>query len=146
MKKSGFTLIELLAVIAIIGVLAIMVVPNVVDSYKNSLNKSMEIVENNVKDAANIYVNEHCTDPLYDPGTGTLYTCPSSYNSSKFVCLSELTSGSEPYIESVKYSKTDCKGVITFDSTGANVYLACGSEYYTDKNVSSNSVYNECFK
>ena len=30
MKKSGFTLIELLAVIAIIGVLAIMVVPNVV--------------------------------------------------------------------------------------------------------------------
>lgn len=146
MKKSGFTLIELLAVIAIIGVLAIMVVPNVVDSYKNSLNKSMEIVENNVKDAANIYVNEHCTDPLYDPETGTLYTCPSTYNSSKFVCLSELTSGSEPYIESVKYSKTDCKGVIIFDSTGANVYLACGSEYYTDKNVSSNSLYSECFK
>ena len=41
MKKSGFTLIELLAVIAIIGVIAIMVFQNVVDSYKNSLNKSM---------------------------------------------------------------------------------------------------------
>ena len=36
MKKKGFTLIEMMAVIAILGILVIMVVPNVLKSYRDS--------------------------------------------------------------------------------------------------------------
>ena len=40
MNKKGFTLVELLAVIALLGVLAIVVLPNVIEGFKNSKSKN----------------------------------------------------------------------------------------------------------
>lgn len=137
MKNNGFTLTELLLVIALIGILSVILVPNVIDSFKKSLNKTMEIVENNVMDAAEVYEYEHCIDPIYDPVDKTKYVCPTSYLNDKYICLSELTNGNNPYIESVKYDKVDCNGFIDFNNN--KVYLYCG-DYVTDKNVT-----NKCF-
>ena len=60
MKKNGFTLVELLVVVAILAMLVALVVPNVMESYHNSLKKDMEIQENGVVDAANIFIRDFC--------------------------------------------------------------------------------------
>ena len=73
--KKGFTLIELLAVIALIGILVTLVVPNLVDYLNNASDAGMKNQENNMKDAAKIYIEDHCSNPLYG------YKCPKSYTS-----------------------------------------------------------------
>ena len=138
--KKGFTLVELLAVIAILSVLAIIVVPNVINNYKKALIKKMVIEENNAADAAQIYVEEHCIDPLYYKGE--IYTCPDTYTTDEYVCLNELQDpghGNAPedqYIGDIKYSGENCYGLVKFDGTSKNTYLFCGTggnfSYTTD--------------
>ena len=62
--KKGFTLIELLAVITITGILAVMILPNLVGSYEKSLKKAMAIQESKLKDAATLMVNDYCNQRI----------------------------------------------------------------------------------
>ena len=73
MKKNGFTLVELIAVIAILGILAIMVTPGIIALRNNvldkTLNSKISTIENAAKDYAmdnlqllNKYVSEEITD------------------------------------------------------------------------------------
>ena len=152
--KKGFTLIELLVVIAIIGVMAVIVVPNIMDSYKKSLIKKMVIEENNVSDAAQIYVEEHCLNPLNYKGK--VYTCPSTYTTNKFVCLSELqnpylsSNGNEAgdyYVGDVKYGSNTCYGVVQFVGKERHTYLFCGTGgnfAYTTNSTLYNTYKNNC--
>lgn len=142
MKNKGFTLVELLLVIALIGILSVLIVPNFINIFKNTLDKDMQVIENNVRDAAELYEYDHCIEPLYDPLTKEVYTCPESYKENKYICLSELTSGSEPYIDNVKYNKTECKGFIQFGDVN-KTYLYCEDDYTTDKTIDTN-LYQEC--
>ena len=64
--KKGFTLIELIAVMAIVGVLSIMIVPNVIKLLNGSMEDTMKITENEVVDAANLYVEDYCRNPIND--------------------------------------------------------------------------------
>ena len=43
--KKGFTLVELLVVIVIVGILAVLIVPNIVDSFNEANTNSMKIQE-----------------------------------------------------------------------------------------------------
>ena len=64
MKKNGFTLIELLVVIAIIAILALIAIPAAIKIYNENVIKAMHVQESKVRDAANIFVEDYCNDPL----------------------------------------------------------------------------------
>lgn len=66
MRKKGFTLIELLAVLIILGFLAMMVVPNIMDSINNSSEKALNISVNNLVTATNNYYSANILEvPTY---------------------------------------------------------------------------------
>ena len=100
-EKKGFTLTELLAVIAIISILALMAVPAVIKIYNDSVIKTMHVKKKKIKDAANLFVEDYCNDPLDHS-----FICPQSYskpvNNKKVVCLSDLQDSEDKYISSVK--------------------------------------------
>lgn len=112
MNRNGFTLVELLAVIAIVGILTLIAVPNAIKLYNEAILKEMVVQESNIKNAANIYLEDYCNSKLDDR-----LICPSSYEEvnnkdEKYVCLSDLQEANDSYIGSVKYKKDSCKGII----------------------------------
>ena len=166
MKKNGFTLIELLAVIAILSMLALIAVPSAIEIYNEGIKKEMKIQESNVKDAANLYVEDYCTDKIDDS-----LTCPRTYDYGhydqrlgyiveKYVCLKDLQNAKDKYIGDVRYKKDDCDGFVVYhldERTGtygnAKTYLYCGYgghdenghiySYKTDDTININD-YLEC--
>ena len=148
-NKYGFTLIELLAVIAIIAVLTLIAVPAALKIYNENVIKSMHVQEGQVKDAANLFVEDYCKSSI-----DQTKICPKSYskglNNKKVVCLQDLQNSSDKYIGTVKYKSSDCKGYVTYyldSETGVyeneKTYLFCGLnedgtfEYVTDENYDS---------
>lgn len=59
MKRKGFTLVELLAVLVILGMLSLIVVPNVISVMKNQKNNLYNTQINLIIDAAEGYVAEN---------------------------------------------------------------------------------------
>ena len=57
--KKGFTLVEVLAVIIILGVISVIVVPNVMETFDKNSIKIYKINENLLKNAAKDYVISH---------------------------------------------------------------------------------------
>lgn len=59
MNKKGFTLIELLMVITLIGILSLILVPNVMSLNNKNKIKSCNSLKNNIISAAKVYVTNY---------------------------------------------------------------------------------------
>ena len=62
--KKGFTLIELLAVIALVALLGILALPKVIEIFNESTTKTMKVSETEILDAANLFVEDYCKNPI----------------------------------------------------------------------------------
>ena len=106
MNKKGFTLIELLAVIIILGLLAIIVVPNVTDIVNENSDKVYERQIENIIKSAKTW------------GADNLGKLPNANNESIKITLGELQQGG--------YAKSDLKNPKTeklFDETNTYVII-----------------------
>ena len=147
--KQGFTLVEVLAVIAIIGMLSVMIIPGIVDLFNDAVEDSMKVTENEVMDAANLYLEDYCRNPIdedyrqhcsedkHDLGTNKVYFCLSPLQGRKM-------------IKEVYYKEnTSCKGIVTYEMDGykyanPHVYLYCGDAYMTEGGDTYKTYANGC--
>lgn len=136
MNKKGFTLIEILAVIAVIGILLLLIVPNVKKILGQSIDKTMRLQENELKEAGLLYLEDYCKNPI-GRNRCTL-TRNSDYTYSGQIPLTTLTSdveGNGSYIDNIFLEGKECTGCVVINSNKATAYISCpndGSLYQTE--------------
>ena len=143
-NKSGFTLIELLAVIVIMSILAALLLPDAFDIFNNTFEKAMRIQEDNVTEAAKLYMQDFCLNPMEGNtcyftsslNKGTSSTGFRYYNG--ILPLETLISAD--YIEPIVSNREDnCTGCVVITANTATgemtykTYLSCGESYETQE-------------
>ena len=132
MNRKGFTLVEILAVIAIIGILSLLIVPNVIESYRESVKHAMKTQENEVVDAAELFVEDYCRHPLSQyKGQCSIYSLSTSVSDKKYTCLSTLQN--TKYIDEIVSQGAHCVSFAIYNEDYSNFksYLQCGDKYQT---------------
>ena len=147
--KKGFTLIEILAVIAIIGMLSIMIIPGVVKLFNGAIDDTMKVSENEVLDAANLYLEDYCRNPIDDEYRNACQEDKNVIDEYKvYFCLSSLQG--RKMIKDVYYKEsTACRGIVVYDLDGykyknGKVYLYCGDSYTTEGGSTYTAQVNGC--
>ena len=142
MNKRGFTLVEILAVIAIIGILSLLIVPNVIESYKLSRDNAMKTQENELVDASKLFVEDYCRHSLTEnKGQCDFYAFDIFGTTKKYICLKTLQE--KRYIDPIVSGGQACKGYIEYESNYTNykAYLMCGEGYITE-GIDPNTINN----
>ncbi len=133
-NKLGFTLTEVLAVIALIGVLMLLIVPNLTSVFGKSEKNAMKVQESELKEAGLLYLEDYCKNPLGNN------TCPgtikrnSDLTYSGYINLSALVTND--YIEPISLRGSNCNGCVIYENNKAAAYLVCeNGEYETESDV-----------
>ena len=152
MNKKGFTLVELIAVIAIIGILAILVLPDIVEYFNETSDDAMKIQENQVLDAANLYIEDACIHPINDRYKFYCSQHIKTVGSYKVVCIGEILE--EGYLENMVTFRnaSKCNGFVMYDFSNnkysdGKTYLSCGEngiDYKTEGIDDLGDMYNAC--
>ena len=124
MKKNGFTLIELLAVIVVLGILGLIIIPNIAGTLKNQKNNLYDIQIKNIEEAARGWAGEH------------FYSLPTIDNGVKSIYLKDLADFIDTNINNPKTNKNFGK-CLRIDIT-----KVAGAESYTYK-VDESTVDND---
>ena len=134
MNRKGFTLIELLAIIVVIAVVAVLIAPNIIESFNASKNKSYDLLIENIKVAGENYYQECEYGDLSDTSKyGTLACSISTSNNSTIVTLGKLAS-----LGILKTNNKDNNGnyIVTNPKTSNNIN---NCEIKIIKNVNSST-------
>jgi len=147
--KKGFTLIELLAVVAIIGMLSIMIIPGVIKLFNGAVGDSMTVTENEVLDAANLYLEDYCRNPISNEYRINCNDDKHELEDNKvYFCLSTLQG--RKVLKEVYYKEaSSCSGIVIYDVnnnkyTNGKVYLYCGEDYVTEGGNTYKTYLNSC--
>lgn len=100
-KDKGFTLIEILIVLAVLGILAAVVVPNMTGFLGRGKDRSYEADQRVVQTAVDAYYTDTLTrpgSPKYPTGNGT----SGSASTSTYINMTHLVSGN--YLKNVPQS------------------------------------------
>lgn len=127
-SKSGFTLIEILAVLALIAILTTIVISAVSDNLNTSTIGRMKLQENDLKNAAKIYISDYCEYPI-----NSTYICPLTKSSNGYsgeISLNTLVTAK--YIDPIKLKGVTCSGKVVVENSEATPYIQCGSLYETE--------------
>ena len=80
MNRKGFTLIELLAVIILIALIAVLIVPNILDTMTKSKEASYQLLVKNIVTSSQMYYEECEYGDLSDRDKYESYACSMSGN------------------------------------------------------------------
>ena len=115
-KQEGFTLLELLIVIVIIGILAVLIIPNLVSGPQRARDSQRKSDLRNIKTALETYYNDNNSYPT----AGGASCTPNASG-----CLGTvLTGGSTPYMKTVP---NDPKGGQNYTYTPSPASCAAGA-------------------
>lgn len=118
--QSGFTLIELMVVLLIIGVLAALIVPNVLDRADDARVTAAKTDVNNLMQALKLYRLDNQRYPTAEQGLQALLTKPSTApvppNWKRYLDLLPNDPWGKPYI----YINPGVKGEVDVMSFGAD--------------------------
>ena len=146
--KKGFTLIELLVVIVIIGAIATLVLPGLLNNYTKALAKIMHTQENLINDAASNspITPQYRSECKYKASaTGSRKGLIKETNGEYYICEYDLETYGY-YENQLTYEKTICNAFTKFELNSNNqfvnpkTYVFCGQDYdydyITDENIS----------
>ena len=120
MNKNGFTLVEIIAVIALLGLVMIIFMPNILDGGKNAKIKTLESKIKNIEKAAVLYGQEsenkikftkkniecsYCEKPFEDDGT-----CNGDINNGKCYIKNCYCFESVITVDDLAKTRTDAEG------------------------------------
>lgn len=133
LNKKAFTLTEILVVIALISILLMLIMPALTKVFNSSIENTMKIEEKEVKDAALLYLEDHCKSKINNNSCPPTIIRNQDYSYSGHITLEELKN--KKYIEEVMLRKEKCIGCVIYTNDKAKSYLQCGETYQTNTSV-----------